>query len=63
MIDPFYEQTEVLAPEDIADSVAYIVTRPRSKPGRRFRGHYSPAQWRIGVETASPPSATTTVGA
>jgi NADP-dependent 3-hydroxy acid dehydrogenase YdfG len=29
MIDPFYEQTEVLAPEDIADSVAYIVTRPR----------------------------------
>ena len=29
MIDPFYEQTEVLAPEDIADGVAYIVTRPR----------------------------------
>ncbi len=29
MIDPFYEQTEVLAPEDIADGVAYMVTRPR----------------------------------
>jgi NADP-dependent 3-hydroxy acid dehydrogenase YdfG len=29
MIDPFYGQTEVLAPEDIADSVAYMVTRPR----------------------------------
>ena len=28
MIDPFYEQTEVLAPEDIADGVAYMVTRP-----------------------------------
>jgi NADP-dependent 3-hydroxy acid dehydrogenase YdfG len=29
MIDPFYEQTEVLAPEDVADGVAYMVTRPR----------------------------------
>jgi NADP-dependent 3-hydroxy acid dehydrogenase YdfG len=29
MIDPFYEQTEVLAPEDIADGVDYMVTRPR----------------------------------
>ncbi|MFE2747135.1 SDR family NAD(P)-dependent oxidoreductase [Streptomyces scopuliridis] len=29
MIDPFYEQTEVLASEDIADGVAYMVTRPR----------------------------------
>jgi NADP-dependent 3-hydroxy acid dehydrogenase YdfG len=29
MIDPFYEQTEVLAPEDIADGVAFMVTRPR----------------------------------
>jgi NADP-dependent 3-hydroxy acid dehydrogenase YdfG len=29
MIDPFYEQTDVLAPEDIADGVAYMVTRPR----------------------------------
>ena len=29
MIDPFYEQTEVLAPEDIADGIAYMVTRPR----------------------------------
>ena len=29
MIDPFHEQIEVLAPEDIADGVAYIVTRPR----------------------------------
>nr|WP_254679055.1 SDR family NAD(P)-dependent oxidoreductase [Arthrobacter sp. 24S4-2] len=28
MIDPFYEQTGVLAPEDIADGVAYVVTRP-----------------------------------
>jgi NADP-dependent 3-hydroxy acid dehydrogenase YdfG len=29
MIDPFYQQTEVLAPEDIADGIAYMVTRPR----------------------------------
>ena len=29
MIDPFYAQTEVLQPEDIADGVAYMVTRPR----------------------------------
>jgi NADP-dependent 3-hydroxy acid dehydrogenase YdfG len=29
MIDPFYEQTEVLLPEDIADGVAYMITRPR----------------------------------
>ena len=29
MIDPFFEKTEVLAPEDIADGVAYMVTRPR----------------------------------
>jgi NADP-dependent 3-hydroxy acid dehydrogenase YdfG len=29
MIDPFFAQTEVLAPEDIADAVAYMVTRPR----------------------------------
>ena len=29
MIDPFYATTEVLAPEDIADGVAYMVTRPR----------------------------------
>jgi len=29
MITPFYESTEVLAPEDIADGVAYMVTRPR----------------------------------
>jgi NADP-dependent 3-hydroxy acid dehydrogenase YdfG len=29
MIGPFYEQTEVLAPEDIADGIAYMVTRPR----------------------------------
>jgi len=28
-IDSFYETTEVLAPEDIADGVAYMVTRPR----------------------------------
>jgi NADP-dependent 3-hydroxy acid dehydrogenase YdfG len=28
-IDPFYERTEVLAPEDVADGVAYMVTRPR----------------------------------
>ncbi len=27
--DAFYEQTEVLQPEDIADGVAYMVTRPR----------------------------------
>ena len=29
MIDPFYKRTEVLAPEDIADGIAYMVTRPR----------------------------------
>jgi NADP-dependent 3-hydroxy acid dehydrogenase YdfG len=29
MIDPFYAQTEVLVPDDIADGVAYMVTRPR----------------------------------
>ena len=29
MIDPFYEQTEIPAPEDIADGIAYMVTRPR----------------------------------
>jgi NADP-dependent 3-hydroxy acid dehydrogenase YdfG len=29
MIDPFYAQTEVLASDDIADGVAYMVTRPR----------------------------------
>ncbi len=29
MIDPFYQQTEVLAPEDIADGIAYMVSRPR----------------------------------
>jgi len=29
MTDPFYEQTEVLAPEDVADGVAYMITRPR----------------------------------
>lgn len=28
-IDAFYETTEVLRPEDIADGVAYMVTRPR----------------------------------
>jgi NADP-dependent 3-hydroxy acid dehydrogenase YdfG len=29
MIDPFYEATEVLDPADVADGVAYMVTRPR----------------------------------
>jgi hypothetical protein len=29
MIDSFYEQTEVLAREDIGDGVAYMVTRSR----------------------------------
>jgi NADP-dependent 3-hydroxy acid dehydrogenase YdfG len=29
MIDPFHERIEVLAPEDIADGVTYMVTRPR----------------------------------
>ena len=48
MTDPFYEQTEVLAAEDIADGVAYMVTRPRHasvgelwimayRPGLTFR--------------------------
>ena len=27
MIDPSYQQTEVLAPEDIADGIAYMITR------------------------------------
>jgi len=29
MIDPFYQQTEVLVPEDIADGIAYMISRPR----------------------------------
>jgi NADP-dependent 3-hydroxy acid dehydrogenase YdfG len=29
MTTPFYERTEVLAPADIADGVAYMITRPR----------------------------------
>ena len=29
MIDPFYKQTEVLTPQDIADGITYMVTRPR----------------------------------
>jgi NADP-dependent 3-hydroxy acid dehydrogenase YdfG len=29
MIDPFYEQTDVLGPEDVADAITYMVTRPR----------------------------------
>jgi len=29
MIDPFYQQTEVLAPDDIADGIADMITRPR----------------------------------
>ncbi len=29
IIDPFLEQTEILAAEDIAEAVAYMVTRPR----------------------------------
>jgi NADP-dependent 3-hydroxy acid dehydrogenase YdfG len=29
IIDPFYEQTEVLAPADVADGIVYMVTRPR----------------------------------
>jgi NADP-dependent 3-hydroxy acid dehydrogenase YdfG len=29
MIEPFLEQTEILAPEDIAEGVAFMVTRPR----------------------------------
>jgi NADP-dependent 3-hydroxy acid dehydrogenase YdfG len=28
-IDAFYATTETLAPEDIADGIAYMVTRPR----------------------------------
>jgi hypothetical protein len=28
-IDAFYATTEALAPEDIADGIAYMVTRPR----------------------------------
>jgi NADP-dependent 3-hydroxy acid dehydrogenase YdfG len=27
--EPFNEQTEVLAPDDVADAIAYMVTRPR----------------------------------
>lgn len=29
MIDPFYQQTEVLVPQDIAGGIAYMITRPR----------------------------------
>jgi NADP-dependent 3-hydroxy acid dehydrogenase YdfG len=29
IIDPYFEHSEVLAPEDIADGIAYMVTRPR----------------------------------
>jgi NADP-dependent 3-hydroxy acid dehydrogenase YdfG len=29
MIDPFFDRIEALAPEDIADGVTYMVTRPR----------------------------------
>jgi len=29
MISPFFTGVEVLAPDDIADGVAYMVTRPR----------------------------------
>ncbi len=29
MINPFYDTTEVLSPDDIADGVTYMVTRPR----------------------------------
>ena len=29
IVDPFYAQTEVLVPEDVADGVGYMVTRPR----------------------------------
>jgi len=39
MIDPFYQQTEVLVPEDIADGIAYMVTRPRhtaNRPDKRL---------------------------
>ena len=32
MIERFLEQTEILAPEDIADGVAYMVTRPDTPP-------------------------------
>jgi len=28
-IDSFYGSTQVLQPEDIADGIAYMVTRPR----------------------------------
>jgi hypothetical protein len=39
MIDPFYEQTEVLAREDIADDVAYMVTPPAPRRHRRAMDH------------------------
>ncbi|NYD67646.1 SDR family NAD(P)-dependent oxidoreductase [Agromyces atrinae] len=29
MTTPFFEQVEVLQPEDIADGIAFMVTRPR----------------------------------
>jgi hypothetical protein len=53
MIDPFYEQTEVLSPDDIADAVAYMVTRPGTpssgavddahRPGLTASGRQPPA--------------------
>ena len=39
MIDPFYQQTEVLAPEDIADGIAYLITRPPPHRDRRIVDH------------------------
>jgi NADP-dependent 3-hydroxy acid dehydrogenase YdfG len=39
IIDPFYDKTQVLAPEDIADGIAYMVTRPRHTAHRRAVDH------------------------
>ena len=38
-IDAFYESTEVLQPEDIADGIAFMVTRPRRASIKRAVGH------------------------
>ena len=38
-IDDFYTTTEALAPEDIADGVAYMVTRPSAHLHRRALDH------------------------
>jgi hypothetical protein len=41
-IDAFYATTEALAPEDIADGITYMVTRPRRRPDLAQSGQTRP---------------------